>query len=89
MTKIRVKGKSFTILPSKRKNKQLFVKELGVHFGDPNLPEFPGTKRGDRYCTRSYGIKGRDDVTSANFWSRHFLWNCKGKKSLKKRPKLF
>lgn len=52
------------------------------------MKEYPGTKRGDNYCARSYGIGKEHDVlndpTSPNFWSRKDLWNCKGKKSKKK-----
>lgn len=73
---------------STRKNKQLmavFPSGKKVHFGDPTMSEFPGTKRGDNYCARSSGIKGKNDPNSANFWSRKYLWNCKGKKSMKKR----
>lgn len=82
-----VEGIMFEIMPSTRKNKQLMAvsKDFTVHFGDPNMKEYPGTKRGDNYCARSYGIKGKDDIRSANFWSRRYLWNCKGKKSLKRK----
>lgn len=78
------------IKKSPRKNKQLVARCPGkdpVHFGDPDMPEFPGTKRGDNYCARSFGIKDsngrptRNDKGSANFWSRKVLWNCKRKKS--------
>ena len=82
------KGKRIIIKPSTRKNKQLvaeFPDGDKVHFGDPNMPEYPGTKRGDNYCARSSGIKGTDNVKSANFWSRKYLWNCEGKKSVKRR----
>ena len=81
---------------SLRKGKQRFVTFTyrgvvrTVHFGDPRLREFPGTKRGDRYCARSFGIltkdgrATRDDPLSPNYWSRKDLWRCKGKKSMKK-----
>lgn len=86
---IRFKNKKYKVVPSTRKNKQMMVIELSsgstVHFGEPTMPEFPGTKRGDSYCARSFGIKGKDNPKSANFWSRKYLWNCKGKKSLKKK----
>jgi len=85
MKKVTIKGKRYTIKKSPRKNKQLMVEELNIHFGDPNMPEFPGTKRGDNYCARSYGIKGKGNIKSPNFWSRTYLWNCKGKKSLEKK----
>jgi|SRR6056297_2078703 len=83
--------KNVKIRKSTRKNKQLVSefkyknKKIKVHFGDPNMPEYPGTKRGDNYCARSYGIgknyKILKDPTSPNTWSRIILWDCKGKKS--------
>ena len=51
------------------------------------MKEFPGTKREDNFCARSYGIKNkqgqptRNDPKSANFWSRRVTWQCRGKKS--------
>lgn len=77
------------IKKSTRKNKQLMVNFKGknIHFGDPHMREFPGTKRGDRYCARSFGIKDkkgkptRNNKLSPNYWSRTILWKCKGKKS--------
>lgn len=83
-------GSKYKIEKSPRKTKQLKVYPINnpsrsVHFGDPTMPEFPGTKRGDNYCARSFGIKGRNNPKSANFWSRKYLWNCRGKKSLKKK----
>jgi len=81
------KGKKYDIFKSSRKNKQLMVKVDGekVHFGDPSMPEYPGTKRGDAYCARSFGIGNINNPKSANFWSRKYLWNCKKKKSLNKK----
>lgn len=82
---VKVQGKKVKIFESSRKNKQLAAKvgnEL-IHFGDPAMPEYPGTKRGDNYCARSSGIKGKNNIKSANFWSRKYLWNCVGKKSRK------
>lgn len=89
-------GETFDIFKSTRKNKQLMAvsrkRKLIVHFGDPKMKEYPGTKRGDNYCTRTLGIgkkfKNLNDVTSANFWSRWYLWNCNMDKSLKNRPRL-
>lgn len=86
------RGKKYSIEKSNRKNKQLKVNVNGkiIHFGDPKMPEYPNTKRGDNYCARSFGIldkKGnptRKDINSPNFWSRKVLWNCVGKKSKKK-----
>lgn len=83
-----VRGERVKVIKSPRKNKQLraeFPSGDTVDFGDPRMPEYPGTKRGDNYCARSSGIKGTDDPMSPNFWSRKYLWNCQGKKSLKTR----
>lgn len=88
MKKVTVNGKKVRVRDSKRKNKQkvaIFPSGEKVHFGDPKMPEFPGTDRGNNYCARSSGIKGKNNPKSANFWSRKYLWNCKGKKSLKQR----
>jgi len=82
MRRFEYKGQIFKITKSPRKNKQLMVESPDgkkVHFGDPNMKEYPGTKRGDSYCARSYGIKGVKNPASANFWSRKYLWDCKGK----------
>lgn len=87
---IKYQGKIYKISESTKQNKQLKVELPNgkiIYFGDPTMKEYPGTKRGDNYCARSYGIKGKDDPASANFWSRRYLWNCKNKKS--QRHKLF
>ena len=89
---VKVNGKRFKISKSSRKGKQLKAEPLNggktVHFGDPDMKEFPGTDRGDNYCARSLGIAKkydkRGDTSSPNFWSRKYLWNCKGKKSKKR-----
>ena len=80
------------IMKSSRRDKQLMAVFLDktVHFGDPSMPEYPGTKRGDNYCARSYGITDkqgnptRNDPMSPNYLSRKYLWNCEGKKSKRK-----
>lgn len=87
--KIIIKNEVWKILKSNRNNKQLKAvrdkDNLTVHFGDSRMPEFPNTKRGDNYCSRSYGIGKKygvlNDVKSPNFWSRKILWDCEGKKS--------
>ena len=84
--KVRVRNKSYTVSESKRKNKQLVASDSKgnkVHFGDPAMPEFPGTKRGDRFCTRTSTQKGKNNPKMASFWSRKYLWNCVGKQSKK------
>lgn len=92
MTKIVYNGKRYTVKDSSRKNKQkvaILPSGEKVHFGDPNMKEFPNTERGNNYCSRSLGIAEKynikKDPKSANFWSRKYLWNCVGKKSMKSR----
>jgi len=78
------------ITRSSRKNKQwqVTVGNKTIHFGDPNSRTYPGTKRGDSYCARSWGItsnngmKTANDIKSPNYWSRK-MWRCKGKVSLR------
>lgn len=77
------KGKKFSVEPSSRKDKQLVATFKGgkkIHFGDPKMKEYPSTERGDRYCSRSFGISD-DSKVSANLLSRKILWKCKGKES--------
>ena len=89
---VKVFGERWVVSQSNRKNKQLKATRIKdkfvVHFGDPRMREYPNTKRGNQYCARSKGIGNIRNPTSANFWSRWFLWNCKDNKSMKKRPKL-
>jgi hypothetical protein len=55
-----------------------------VSYGQKGAKVAPGTKRGDSYCARSYGIKKRaknpNDPNSPNNLSRK-RWKCVGKKS--------
>jgi len=88
---INIDGKKVKISKSSRKGKQLVGKLPSgkkIHFADPDMPEFPGTKRGDNYCARSFGIKKKydpeDKKITANDLSRA-LWSCKGKKSKSKK----
>jgi hypothetical protein len=93
MEKVKIKNKEYLITKSDKPNKQLKVKVGGkwIYFGDPNMGEYPGTKRGNNYCRRSFGLGKKyniiGDITSPNFWSREILWSCKGKKSLKDKYK--
>ena len=91
MKTIKINGKTYKVKKSTKKNKEFVVSLPNgkkVHFADPDMPEFQGTKRGDNYCARSYGIAKKynklGDKTSPNFWSRR-LWSCKGKKSVSKK----
>ncbi len=81
-------GKKYKIRKSNRKNKEYVAKLPSgkkVHFADPDMTEYPGTKRGDNYCARSFGIGKEHNILgntkSPNFWSRQ-LWSCKKKKSV-------
>lgn len=86
-------GKKFIITPSPREDKKYKVIGPGikkpVHFGQAGVRASPGTPRGNRYCIRSYDITNktgnptRNNINSANFWSRKYIWKCQGKKSLK------
>lgn len=82
---LNVRGKLYQIFESNRNNKKYMVIVNGkpIHFGAKGYTMYPGTKRGDNYCTRSLGIKGADNINSANFWARK-LWRCKGKISLRR-----
>ena len=86
MKKIKIQKKLFKIVKSPKKDKQYRAinSNLTVDFGDPTMPEYPGTARGNSYCARSSGIKGFDDLNSPNFWSR-LMWSCRGKKSTSKK----
>lgn len=58
-----------------------------VKHGAKGYRIFPGTKRGDSYCARSYGIAQKypsaRKVTSPNYQSRK-KWRCRGRVSLRK-----
>jgi hypothetical protein len=58
-------------------------KKHTVSHGAKGYRTYPGTKRGDSYCARSWGIVKKYGMTPANKASRQ-KWNCRGKKSLKK-----
>ena len=66
--------------PGQKKKFAVYVKKndkvVKVRFGDPGMSikkNQPGRKKS--YCARSGGIKGKNDRTSANYWSRK-MWNC-------------
>lgn len=84
-----IDGVRYKVVSSPRRNKKYRVirerdDEVITDYGAKGYTMRPGTERGDSYCARSSGIKGVRDVNSANFWAR-LDWNCKGKRSLKKR----
>ena len=66
--------------PGQKKKFAVYVKKndkvIKVRFGDPRMSikkDQPGRKKS--YCARSGGIKGKNDRTSTNYWSRK-QWNC-------------
>lgn len=77
-----------------KKFKKIYIKDGKkriVRYGAKGYRIYPGTKRGDSYCARSFGILKKyqqkcnlDDKYSPNCLSRT-KWRCKGKKSLRKR----
>ena len=80
------RGKKVTLnkprrTPGAKKKFEVFVKNdagrvVRVAFGDPQLSikkNQPARKKS--YCARSAGIKGKNDRTSANYWSRR-MWGC-------------
>lgn len=66
--------------PGEKKKFAVYVKKddkvVKVRFGDPKMSikkDQPGRKKS--YCARSGGIKGKNDRTSPNYWSRK-MWSC-------------
>ena len=66
--------------PGQKKKFAVYVKKndkvIKVRFGDSGMSikkNQPSRKKS--YCARSGGIKGKNDRTSANYWSRK-MWNC-------------
>jgi hypothetical protein len=77
--KSNVKGKKYSVIVMKD------GKRKKVNFGDVNMEDFrqhKDEKRRKSYLARSAGIRNKegkltkDDKTSANFWSRRYLWNA-------------
>lgn len=71
-----------------------YVKKVGkkkIYYGAKGYRIAPGTKKGDRYCARSYGQMKKFPKSAKNPNSPLRLsrakWKCKGKKSLRKRRK--
>lgn len=67
--------------PGESKKFAVYVKNdkgnvVKVRFGDPKMSikkDQPSRKKS--YCARSGGIKGKNDKTSPNYWSRK-QWGC-------------
>jgi hypothetical protein len=83
---VKVGNKDFIIGRSTRQNKKYKACPKDgagacIHFGAKGYHARPNTNKGDNYCARSSGIKS--DKISANTFAR-MLWNCNGKKSMKK-----
>jgi hypothetical protein len=86
MTTIKFQGKEYKVYRSQRKNKKFKIKfkDTEIHFGAKGYSISPGTKKGDKYCSRSSGIKRKKSYSKTkptpNELSR-LMWKCKGKKS--------
>ena len=66
--------------PGESKKFKVYVKDGEkvkiVRFGDPKMSIKKNQKgRKKSYCARSGGIKGKNNKTSANYWSRK-MWGC-------------
>lgn len=67
--------------PGESKKFAVYVKNekgntVKVRFGDPKMSiKKDQPERKKSYCARSGGIKGKNDKTSANYWSRK-MWDC-------------
>ena len=72
--------------PAKGKKYTARVNGKKVSYGAKGYTIAPGTKRGDSYCARSYGIAQEHASArkpdSPNYLSRK-KWKCRGKKSMR------
>jgi len=85
---VTVKGKKYKIARSQAKGKKYVARPVNgeggvINFGAQGYNAKPGTKKGDNYCARSSGIKSSKKGAGANDFAI-MLWNCNGKKSMKK-----
>lgn len=84
---VTVKGRKYKIGRSQAKNKKYVATPLQgsgvINFGQKGATAKPNTKKGDSYCARSAGIKSTKKGATPNDFAR-MLWNCNGKKSMKK-----
>lgn len=74
---------------STRKGKKWMVRSPSgkmIHAGAKGYTIAPMTKKGDSYCSRSYGIPTKSKWTP-NALAR-YMWGCVGKKSVKKGGKI-
>ena len=76
-------------IPSNRPEKKYMVlaakggKVKLIHFGATGYGHNYSTVARDSYLARSAGIPGANDIFSANFWSREYLWAGPGKRMLR------
>jgi len=84
---VTVKGAKYKIQAGTAKGKKYKAVAVNgnrtIQFGAKGYKAAPGTDRGDNYCARSSGIKSKSNKATANDFAR-MLWNCRGKKSMKK-----
>lgn len=80
---LHIQGKEYQVMRSNREDKKYMIDRNGnkIHFGAKGYSIAPGTRKGDRYCARSSGIKN-NGAFSPNSLSRK-MWNCQGKRSIK------
>jgi len=84
MAKSRIKiGKIVTVKGKKYKATPVNGMGKTLQFGAKGYKAGAGTKRGNSYCARSAGIKTTQSGATPNDFAR-MLWNCNGKKSMKK-----
>ena len=66
---------------------QTECKGMIIKHGEKDMRIYPGTKRGDRYCERSFGQMQMYPESASNPCSPLRLsrakWHCRGKKSLR------
>ena len=85
---VTVKGRRYKISRGTAKGKKykgctITGRKKCIQFGAKGYTISPGTKKGHRYCSRSFGITSSKKVATPNDFSR-LGWNCRGKKSMKK-----
>jgi hypothetical protein len=85
MKTITFNGKRYKVYRSQRKGKKFKIKygSSEIHFGASGYRIAPSTKKGDRYCARSSGIRTKTTKKpSPNTLSRK-MWKCKAKRSIR------
>lgn len=80
--RLKISGNYYNVYYAGRKSKKkYYIKKDGkeIYFGAKGYSISPNTKKGDRYCARSLGIKTKSPF-SPNALSRK-MWECIGKSS--------